>query len=359
MGYELDNLGQWWQTGVDDQGRFQATEVSGPPTPPLPPSTQPDSAIQVQQSVQAATTQKNFRQMVGEVSMWNPDAPTTLVESWVATRYRQILDERLWFGTKVRGILSVPPMLTGPGTVSVVPGSNIVTGVGTAFDPSASYIGRQFRIGYGMPSFTIIDVPDPTHLTLDLAWGNNVMSGVSFQIFSQYVSFGSNVKRIKSALNQMMGWRMVVDMPKEAVDASDAWRTNPGWSRAIINGFSSPTGTPLWELYPTPTARQTFPFSAYVQPPDLSDDNPFPMSNIPSDLIVVGCIPDALLHGGRQSPRYDPQTAQWKLREFLGRLERLKLADDSLNMIDLSWDFSRYSVAQGGSSWAQEHDCEA
>lgn len=118
----------------------------------------------------------------------------------------------------------------------------------------------------------------------------------------------------------------------------------------------SAAGVPLFELYPAPTFQQVFPFLAYIQPPDLVNDSDFPYPFIPSDALILPAIANALVFGGpKLNPRYDPNTAEKKIREFNARREAMVNADDSLDGKDyLADDYPMWSGM--GANWRQNHD---
>src|SRR5574341_415224 len=147
--------------------------------------------VQATGGTQPQTTQLNLRQMVGEVLQWNPDAPEPMVRRWLANTYRKVIDHRHWYGALVRGQVTVPDAVSG-GTVTVTEGNTTVTGVGTAF--IADMVGRQFRIGFSNPIYTIDAVNSATELILDLPWGGKTTAGVAYIIFQNIVSLGANIK---------------------------------------------------------------------------------------------------------------------------------------------------------------------
>ena len=309
----------------------------------------------VAQSVQAENTQLSFQQMRGEVQQWNPDAPVTMVERWLQNTYRKVIDYRLWYGLLRKGVVSVPSVVNA-GTVSLTNGGKTVTGVGTAF--TNAMIGRQLRIGFSTPIHTIASITSPTSLELDLDWGAADQSGVAYSIFQNIVSFGPRVKRLLSVVNQRQGFRLRLNMPQEVVNSRDTWRTQTGWTFLVADYVPSSTGDPQWELYPAPTFQQSFPFLAYIQAPDLSETNPFPLSFIRSDVIVAGAIPNALMFKGKNDKYYDPQTAQRFRNEFLVEMEKMSLNDNNHLQKDLIWEFDKWPFTQFGSNWHQQHDSE-
>jgi hypothetical protein len=308
---------------------------------------------QIVQATQAATTQLNLRQMAGEVQAWNPDAPQPLIERWLNNAYRSIIDFRNWYGLVARGQISVPQVYA-TGQVTVTNGSATVVGTGTAF--TSAMVGRQFRIGFSSPIYTIVTVSDPTHMDLDLPWGDVTTGPSGYSIFQQLVNLGSNVRRIISILNVKQGYRLRTDVSKMVLDAKDAWRTQQGYTRVCASWGPDTAGNAIWELWPIPTAQQALPYLVYVQPPDMNDANPFPYPYIRADVIVLRAISDALLFRGKTSKYYDPVTAQVKLAQFAQELQKMSDADDNLLMKNLIWEYSNYSYFEGDAAWFQAHD---
>lgn len=306
---------------------------------------------QVTQSSMAATTQKNFRQMVGEVSQWNPDAPIPLVETWVNNRYRSIIDKRLWYGLMVRGQISIPQAYT-TGTALFTSGSKTVLGIGTAWDQTM--VGFQIRAGFQTGFYNITDVDSTNQIiTLDLAWGNaTVTSG--YMILQTWVSLGYNIKMVLLAKNQRQGYKLRVNVPQSYVDARDTWRTTTGWTRVLANMPPNAAGEPMYELWPAPTFQQTFPFIAYTQTPDMAEDASYPAAYIRSDVIVCGAISDALLFRGQKGRYFDPSTSGIKAKEFAQLIEDMKMNDDNLYPKDLLYDDENEGPM--GSNYWQSHE---
>lgn len=310
-------------------------------------------AGQVNQTTQAPSTAKNFRQMQGEVLQWNADCPPPLVQSWLNNAYRRIVDSRLWYGLMVRGQVTVPQVYsTGNATFTL--GSPSVQGTGTAW--TTGMIGSQIRIGFNTGWYNIVNV-DPTHqvITVDLPWGNaNAVGG--YQIVQTWVTLGPNIKMVLDMVNQRQGWRLGINIPQQALNQWDTWRTTTGWTQILANKEPNAAGWPMFELWPAPTFQQTFPFLAYTQPPDMVSDGDFPLTFIRSDIVILGAIKDALIYKGRGSRYYDPQVAQAKEREFAMEIEKLKLNDDNQYQKDLSWKYSEWPQSQYGSLFSQSHD---
>lgn len=304
-------------------------------------------------TAQPPTTQLNLRQMMGEVQLWNPDAPVWLVRRWIANNYRALVDHKNWSGMLVRGQVTVPTAYA-VGNVSVTTGSNVVTGNGTAWD--ITMVGRQFRVGFTTPISTITQVnPVAQTLLLDTPWGGVSLTGAGYQIFQNLVSFGPRIKNLFTVVNQAQGFRLQLHVPQEVLNINDTWRTSTGWTFAVSDREASPLGEQQYELYPIPTFQQAFPFLASIQPPDLVNDGDYPAPYIRADIIVTMSIADALIYHGKQSKWYDPGQSQALRAKAQYELEKCARQDNDWIQKDLRWEFERYPAFQMGAAFWQSH----
>lgn len=308
---------------------------------------------QVNQTVMAPTTQKTFRQMCGEVAQWNPDAPSTMIETWINNAYRKIIDKRLWYGLQVRGQIQVPNVYT-TGTATFTLGSTTVQGINTAW--TEAMVGAQIRSGFqtGFYNISAVDVTNQV-ITLDLPWGNPTVTGSGYTIMQVWVSLGYNIKMILNAVNQRQGYPLRCNVPQAMLNAMDTWRTSTGWTTILGNMSPSFNGNPMYELWPAPTYQQVFPFTAYVQTPDMVEDNDFPAAFVRSDIIVCHAISVAKMFGAKNSRYFDPGVSQAKLKEFDSSLNDLSMMDDNLYPKDLIYDDGALGQG-GGDAWWQMHD---
>jgi len=309
-------------------------------------------AGQVVQVSQAPTTQDSLKGMVGQVLQANPDLSALQVIKWINNHYREIIRKREWYGTMVRGQVTVPQVYT-TGRISVTNGSSTVVGTGTGF--IQDMVGRQFRTGFTTGFSNIESVEDATHLTLDLPWGFQNANLVGFQIMKTWFSF-PNARRMKEIVNQRQGYRLLMNVNQASVNTYDTWRQTTGWTWMLANKEATAQGWAQWELYPSATLQQAFPFLAYIQPPDLVRDTDFPVAFIPTDIIVNLCIADALMWGGKsENRRYDPSAAALKRQEATGALIDTANEDDALYGTDSQWNYGSWPLSHYGSQWLQSH----
>jgi hypothetical protein len=307
-------------------------------------------------SSQAWSVQLNYRQMLSEVTSWNPNFDPMKAGRAINNAYRKILDRRSWYGLKIRGTATVPN-ITATGQATYVSGVQTVQGVGTNWTPALE--GLQFRAGFTYP-YQTITIVDPINQIITLDTPYTGVSGTSpYQIVAAYLSFGGNVKRLMWAVNQLQGWPVNVRTKVEQINSWDTWRTSLGWVRHFATRPPTPDGQFQVEIWPTPYAYQVFPFEAYTQPADMVLDTDCPVAWVSSHLIVERAVADALVFGGRKSDYYDPTTAAAKIGEFNKAVETAEWSDEGLEQQAVMWDYdnSGGNETQGdGSAWAQSHD---
>ena len=296
-----------------------------------------------------ASTQSDLGSLIGQIGLWRPDIGSETIKSMINDSYRRIIDSRNWYGLLLHGEVVAPSVYT-TGTVTTVSDSDFVNGVGTAWD--STMVGRQFRVGFTLPAYTIKAVSSATQIQLDLPWGGGPLTNVGYQLLQAYYVFGPKVKRLLVVINKQQGYRLDLNWSQEQVNTIDPWRTRVGWTFAVVDYIPDTNGQPQFELYPWPTVRQAFPFLAYSQPADLVDDADSPVTFVRSDVLFLGALTDALRFR-KGSQYYDPDTAEKKERQFQQEIQKMARADNDLYQKDHQWEYWRQSV--GGSEWIQAH----
>ena len=306
---------------------------------------------------QAFSVQSNFGTMLREVTNWNPNVDSEVAGRMINNRMRQIIDRRSWYATKARFVANVPNIQTG-GTCTVTYNSNIVQGIGTAWNPTL--VGLQFRQTFTQPYQTIVAV-DATlqRLTLDTPYPGPTFTGAYYMV-EAYLTFGANIKRLLWASNQLFGWPLDVGMKVQELNARDQWRAAMGWATTMAVRPPTPDGQFQVEVWPTPYAAQTFPGEAYTQPPKMVADSDSPQAWIRSDVLVTGAISDALLYRPKQNTYYDPATAvsiaSGKEAQFQKDLLEMENADEGLEQQAVQWDYNGECEESSDTSlWGQMH----
>ena len=331
----------------------------------MPPTVQSNPQVPNQQGSspfnQAYVTQLNAGQMLREVCGWNPSVDPQTALRFINNVYRAIIDKRSWYGLKIRGqiVCGVP---VSQGTCTVTAGQNTVVGIGTNWTPSI--VGQQFRINFTYPYSTItaVNVGLQT-LQLDFPFAGPTQTA-GYMILQAYFALDANIKRLLWAVNQMMGWPMIVNaLPVELPNSWDTWRTYLGWSTHFVTRPPTPSGQYQIEVWPSPFQQQVFPYEAYTQPPDMQQDSDSPVAFIDSDAIVKGASVAALRYRPKQNTYYDPATAITVARdlkaEFDARVESMEQKDNDIDQRDVTWDYGDEGDSYPGgygSYWAQSHD---
>ena len=254
----------------------------------------------------------------------------------------------------VKGQLMCPQAVT-QGSAVVVNGSPTVTGVGTAW--TAALIGRQFRIGYNNPVYSIIGVdPIGQTLTLELPWGGTSTTAGYF-IIQMYYNLGPNIKYLYNMVNMQLGYKFWCRINQNWLNSVDPWRQNQNWPWAVSPMPLGVNGEYLVELYPASWIQQAFPFMAHVLPPNLVNDSDTLPPYIRCDIVVKDAIAQALVwRGPKKNPYYDANTANKFTAEFEGELLHMEMADENLyrqNLALMGEDVPQFQP--GGALWDAQH----
>jgi len=274
------------------------------------------------------------------------------VKQQLNAHIRKIYDRRTWYGLMVRGQIATTGFILG-GACTVTNGTNLVQGIGTAWDYSV--VGKQFRNGYNSPPYTIIQV-DPVNqvLALEMPWASPSISPASYFIQQNYYPIGPNIKYIHTAKNLLMAWRLQLGMNQQSLDSIDPWRVSTLSPSALVQMPPDANGNYQVELYPVPAIVQPLPFVAVVQPPNLAADTDSLPPYIRTDILVNFGIADALIwRGPKINQYYDAATSTQKKGEAEAELQSLMLADENLYRQDFhyKWEEMRMAPIPGGGGY--------
>lgn len=220
----------------------------------------------------------------------------------------------------------------------------------------SSLVRRQFREATGKGQYyTIMSVLSNTALVLDMPFAAATNPSSSYKIVQAYVNMGADLRMVWSIVNHQNGWKIKFNLPAEALNAYDVWRSATGFTTKMVDYVPDEVGRFRYELYPAPATAMSFPYLAYRTVTDMSDDEDTPPPGMPSHMLVHGAVADALRWGRRESEYYDPITAEKYEAMFERDLSNAMMADDSIYMTNLRWAFDAYEMKFGSDFW-QSHD---
>lgn len=329
--------------------------MSTPPFPNLANQVLPN------QGVQPFANQQSFGQCVGEVLDANPDWDPESIKVRLNGIVRKIYDRRTWYGLMIRGQINTTGFVLG-GSVNITQGSQTVQGVGTTWDPTI--IGRQFRLGYNTPPYTITAMdPFAQTLALEMPWGGVSYTGAGYFIAQYYYSPGPNIRYIHTAKNMIMAWRLRLDYTQQSLDTIDPWRINTFSPCALAQMPPDPNGAYMVELWPVPNIVQSLPFIAVVQPPNLVNDSDAMPPYIRTDIITKFGRADALVYRGPKLNQYYDAAESNRLRaEAEMELQHLAQADEDRYRQNLLYEWEQLRIAPEpglDSNWAINHGVAA
>lgn len=298
--------------------------------------------------------QQSFSQMIGEISSWNPDCLATC-GLWINSDARKIYSKKTWYGLFVKGQVICPASTTA-GTATVTLNSPTVQGSnGTAW--TVALIGQQFRIGYNNPIYSIIDVDETAQtLTLELPWGGPSSTNGYF-IVQYFYNIGPNIKYLKTMVNMQLGYKMRLHLTQDWLNSRDPWRQNQNFPWGVSPMPVDSSGNYLIEMYPVPWIQQALPFMAYVQPPNLVNDDDSLPAYIRTDIITKLGISKALIYRGpKLNKYYDAAQSRRFYDEAMSDLVDMANDDENLYRTQVTLPGEDYPYYDsGGAQWNAQH----
>lgn len=231
-----------------------------------------------------------------------PGLSLLVARNLVNKAWHDICDEGLWSWLSGEVALAVPNQIVA-GTVTVTLGSAAVVGDATA---SAAWVavalanpplaspnlgqGRQFRVGLGSPVYNIVAFDGVSTITLDRAYAEitPIGAGQNYQVYrSYYAAPSSDFLRYFAITNWQQAYSIVgkwLTFNQEQLQRMDPQRGAQGDAYILAAYKTAADGTPVHELWPTPTN-----FNSYVgifqrRGLDLTATGVTPVVDIPATL---------------------------------------------------------------------------
>lgn len=283
--------------------------------------------------------------------IWNrvllrvPSASSLLAQDWVSNAFRQVAERRPWSWLIKRGQYLFPAVYK-TGTVSVTFNSTTVTGSGTAF--TSAMVGRQFRIGFQVPIYTIAAVPDATTLTLDQVWGGDDASGVGFEIYVAYQTVPADFNYHLSVWDPKFNWQLRRNVTQEEINDYDAQRANQASSSYVVVSYAYDQTTtpprPRFEMWPHQKSQYCYPYLYVARATDLADSG----ANLPfylrGDVLLEMALAEAARWPGssrdKPSPFYSLSLAIMHERRSERMIVEMERQDDEVYEQDVKYALS-------------------
>jgi hypothetical protein len=285
--------------------------------------------------------QYNFGAAVGQVLSWNPNASISMIQSWLNDAMREVVGRRLWYSNLTRGQI-VSPGFYSTGSVRCTLGSTSIQGIGTNWTQSLNgtpITMQSLRVGYYAPIYNIVALdPIAQVITIDLPWGNPSVSSTGYFITQYYYSI-PNLKFFFSVRNLQLYYRINTNFNQAFVDNFDPTRLILMYPRLVATMPPDPSGNYQFELWPASNVQNVFPWTGYVQPPNLVAD----LDNFPPfmrvDALISYAISQALMYRPKDNPNYSESTAvvlsERKQKEFEMRINTAAQEDENLWRADI------------------------
>jgi hypothetical protein len=258
----------------------------------------------------------------------------------------------MWTGLLTKGQI-VSSGYYSQGVISATAGSTIITGTNTKWTAilgGQPIIGQQLRTGFTSPIYTIVGadlLSTPQTLTLELPWGNQSVASTGYFVSKYYFSI-PNIRYFYYVLNTTLMYRMLANIPQTLLANWDPSRLQMSFPRVVASMPPDSAGNYQFELWPCANYVQAFPYMAYIQPPNLvNDDDNFPPF-MRTDLIQAKTLAEALLYKPKMNPAYSEATcitvSQQKLKEYETEILHAADADEAKFRQDVLSQFEMFPL---------------
>lgn len=261
-----------------------------------------------------------------------PGTSLDLLESWLNTRYEQVLEATDWTGIRARATLTTQAAYqSGTDTVTLTVGNPTVTGVGTSWD--GTLVGRRFYRPGDTALYTVAVVSGPNTLTLDRVYEGNgtdatgtVYAGSAYVFMQNVYPLPSDCRSVDRILDPVTGLPLTAFSAAE-LDAAVGPRTNVGYPHFYAEIEDSAEAAPpvlhQVEMYPAPANARGFTVE-YLRASYALDGTNLSQSPLPfvsASVLLFGARADLYTHLGKIA-----QAAVYEAK-FEEELKRLLLVE--------------------------------
>lgn len=219
-----------------------------------------------------------FKELYMEVLGVLPDLPMEQAKRYINRAQRDAWDAWPWSWLVAETDLNVPDEVSD-GTISVTQGSNVIVADATAAPVWAalgSFIpleGRSLKIGTDFP-YNILAFDSVDTVYVDRPFTGATDAAASYQLYQPYYAPPADFGRWIAIMDTVNSWNLITGKKQEWLDWIDPQRSNIGGPAQFVafykqrlnqtvpifgaNLSTTPiSSTPLWELWPAPTAATT------------------------------------------------------------------------------------------------------
>ncbi len=296
---------------------------------------------------------ETFNSVWRAVLQYNRKCPATLARQWVANRYTQILDRRMWSFQWGQGCWAIKTPIFA--NVSVTQFSNVVTFPAGVLPSDSSLIAGWTMVLIGqVPYYLVTSLQDPTHVTVypPIQQATN-SSLAAVTLLCYFMSEQPDFERMIAIVDQENNWQLRQNVTIEEMDNDDPQReTISPPTRMVPMGFNDqylaqlPDGVtdyfnqtnasdpqPYFETWPRGPIVQPYPYVYKRKTPTLfSDGDPLP-GFLRGHVLYEGALADLCGWPGTATdpnPNANPVYTNMHERKFEDLLNDMIMRDEQV-----------------------------
>ena len=214
------------------------------------------------------------------------DNDLLLVGQWVSRRWQEVANSTTLKALQRIGELVVPAAYN-TGTVSATRGSNVLTGVSTAWDQNL--VGRHLRIQVNW--YEIVQVASATSIVLKSNYAEDTISGASYHIIQRRNKLAPDARKLGIFVHMRLR-RPLQTVSQMGLNMMIASRFEVNSVPSFISELNPDTdGTRQVEIYPYPMDTELIHYQYWAEPPALGFNDYIP-GNIDTEALREGVLID-------------------------------------------------------------------
>lgn len=233
------------------------------------------------------------------------------------------------------------------------------------FNPGATVTvsnlaGRQLKLGYTYPVYTVMAVVSPTELIIDNPWHAATLTSSGYEIKKMYYTMEPGLKSIVSIIDPTQGIPPLrVNIPAQGINRIDPQRSATGFPQLFATRGPNANGNMQYELWPASQTERQLRAMINLQPPKLTSEGDFiPAFMNPTVIFNYAASIAKRTRMSVDDPYYDLAASQTYMQLFEVGFDYMVVAHDQLTGTDLSWTYGTYGLP-GGADWERSHSWDA
>lgn len=290
-----------------------------------------------------------------------PECPLPIAQECVNTAYSKALARSRWAGQRASGVFNIEAPIEGEDLRVTNDDTTFVNQGVLTWD--STYVGKQIVVSGRGPYYTVVEVTDPNHLTVDIPYAGETATGLTYTVQQIYLTPPDDFASFLSVIDQANNWKLHLTYAQEQLDYFDGQRVVSGTPFILAGGVPyaiPPNGTtarPRFELWPRTAGVKAYPYHYVKRLPLLSAASDRPIFPFRGDVLRHGALAELSMWPGTKqlpNPYFSMDQHLSHMQEFEAGLKNIERDDQELAQTTISYH-DNLPFAPFDATWLQTH----